>query len=108
MADISASHKHAEVFYGRDGFYLRDLGSSNGTRVNQIRVDNPYRLTHGDRIQIGGSTIFFLQPDAQEEIPTESIAAAFACPVCGTLMTRDARFCAHCGSTLNHPVLSKA
>ena len=108
LADIAVSHKHAEVFYSRDGFYLRDLGSSNGVRVNQTRIDNPYRLMHGDRIQIGGITIFFLQPDAQEEIPTESIAVALVCPICGTLITRDARFCAHCGTTLNQPVLSKA
>jgi pSer/pThr/pTyr-binding forkhead associated (FHA) protein len=108
LPDMSASRRHAEVFYGQDGFYLRDLGSSNGVHINRTRIDNPYRLAHGDRIQIGGTTIFFLQPDAQEEIPTARSAANFICIVCGAPITREAHFCTHCGTTLTQSALSKA
>ncbi|HEY0753974.1 MAG TPA: FAD-dependent oxidoreductase [Ktedonobacteraceae bacterium] len=108
LPDMSSSRKHAEVFYGNDGFYLRDLGSSNGAHVNQTKIDNPYRLTHGDRIQIGGITIFFLQPDAQEEVPTARPRATSLCLVCGSPLLADASFCAHCGATLKQPVLNQA
>ncbi|HCP75497.1 MAG TPA: hypothetical protein DIU08_12755, partial [Ktedonobacter sp.] len=53
LADISVSRRHAEVFPGPNGMTIRDLGSSNGVLVNQTRIDNPYRLSHGDRINIG-------------------------------------------------------
>src|SRR6266567_3119936 len=61
LAEVSASRLHAEVIPGSDGFYIRDLASSNGVMVNQTRIDNPYRLTHGDRITIGKITIYFIQ-----------------------------------------------
>lgn len=108
LPDISASRKHAEVFYGGDGFYLRDLGSSNGVQINQTKIENPYRLVHGDRIQIGGIAIFFLQPDAQEDVPTARSAGQSICLVCGTSAARDAHFCARCGATVKQPVMSKA
>src|SRR6266568_1785419 len=52
LADVAASRLHAEVFPGPDGIYIRDHGSSNGVMVNRTRIDNPYRLAHGDRITI--------------------------------------------------------
>jgi NADPH-dependent 2,4-dienoyl-CoA reductase/sulfur reductase-like enzyme/pSer/pThr/pTyr-binding forkhead associated (FHA) protein len=60
LADVLVSRQHAEVVHGPDGFYIHDLGSSNGVIVNQTRIDNPYLLTHGDRITIGNSTIYFM------------------------------------------------
>src|SRR6266566_2694481 len=60
LADIAASRKHAEVFPGPDGSYIRDLGSANGVIVNQMKIDNPYLLVHGDRIMIGGIILFFM------------------------------------------------
>lgn len=51
---ISAvSRKHAKV-YEEDGiFYIQDLGSINGTYVNDKRVIDPAPLKIGDRIKIG-------------------------------------------------------
>lgn len=102
LPDMSASRKHAEVFYSSDGFYLRDLGSSNGVHVNQTRIDNPYHLAHGDRVVIGGVTIFFFQQvlDIQEEIPAAQ-GQAFPCSNCGTPAPAGTRFCARCGASLN-------
>lgn len=60
LSDIVASRRHAEVAPGPEGFYIRDLGSSNGVTVNQTRIDNPYLLKHGDRITIGSSRIYYM------------------------------------------------
>ncbi len=60
LADVTVSRKHAEVFAGPDGFYIRDLGSSNGALVNQTKIDNPYRLGHGDRVKIGAILLYFV------------------------------------------------
>ncbi len=60
LSDVVASRHHAEVAPGPEGFYIRDLGSSNGVTVNQTRIDNPYLLKHGDRITIGSSRIYYM------------------------------------------------
>jgi hypothetical protein len=45
------SGKHAELYVEGDTFYVRDLGSTNGTYVNERRLDNqPVRVADGDRI----------------------------------------------------------
>ncbi len=60
LADPVVSRQHAEVFPGPAGFYIRDLGSSNGVMVNETRIDNPYRLSHGDRVSLGGCMLYFI------------------------------------------------
>jgi len=69
LYDSEASRSHAEIRI-RDGseFDLVDLGSSNGTRINGIRVSRQ-RLSSGDRIEIGGTLLIFTgtnQPTALE------------------------------------------
>jgi NADPH-dependent 2,4-dienoyl-CoA reductase/sulfur reductase-like enzyme/pSer/pThr/pTyr-binding forkhead associated (FHA) protein len=59
LADPVVSRRHAEVFSGPAGFYIRDLGSSNGVMVNQTRIDNPYRLSQGDQISLGGGNMLY-------------------------------------------------
>lgn len=61
LPDIAVSRQHAEIFHGNDGFYIRDLGSSNGVAVNQTRIDNPYLLSNGDCISIGSCVIEFVE-----------------------------------------------
>lgn len=61
LSDITISRRHAEIFRGGDGFYIRDLGSSNGVAVNQTKIDNPYLLSNGDRISIGSYVIEFVE-----------------------------------------------
>jgi pSer/pThr/pTyr-binding forkhead associated (FHA) protein len=60
LADVVVSRRHAEILSGPTGFYIRDLGSSNGVLINQTKINGPYRLSHGDRIVMGGTTIFFV------------------------------------------------
>jgi NADPH-dependent 2,4-dienoyl-CoA reductase/sulfur reductase-like enzyme/pSer/pThr/pTyr-binding forkhead associated (FHA) protein len=60
IADIVVSRRHAEISPGPGGFYVRDLESSNGVIVNQAKIDNPYLLSHGDRIAIGSSMIYYI------------------------------------------------
>ena len=42
------SVRHAEIYAGDGGCWLRDLGSTNGTFVNQRRVESAVSLTDGD------------------------------------------------------------
>ena len=74
LADVAISRRHAEVVAGPNGFYIRDLGSANGVRVNQIKIDNPYLLAHSDRIMIGGIVIYYM--NLQQEDYANALASA--------------------------------
>jgi FHA domain len=54
------SRKHFVIRMGEDGFYLEDLGSANGTYVNEQRVSRT-RLVDRDRIRVGGTSMLFIQ-----------------------------------------------
>jgi adenylate cyclase len=65
LADGRVSRRHAVVHDQGDGeFWLVDLGSSNGTYVNDRRIAQPTRLYDRDRIQLGPFTLTFRQPGA--------------------------------------------
>lgn len=104
LADSSVSRIHAEVFHAVDGYYIRDLGSSNGVQVNETKIDNPYHLTHGDRIRIGSVTVYFLQQRGVDSATTRIVrnAVDHHCPVCGTPYNLAVhRFCTQCGAPLS-------
>ena len=55
--DTFASSIHARVFRRSGELWLEDLGSTNGTWVNDERLDNPVRLRRGDRVKVGSTIL---------------------------------------------------
>jgi predicted component of type VI protein secretion system len=53
LPDRQVSREHARIFHTRDGFFIEDLGSKNGTYVNGDPVHAPTRLMDGDTVQVG-------------------------------------------------------
>lgn len=49
----AVSRQHAKVFEKQGVYYLQDLGSINGTFLNDRRILDPVALNDGDRIKIG-------------------------------------------------------
>lgn len=63
LDDITVSRRHCEITSENSRFIVRDVGSLNGTYVNQKRVD-VIELTQGDELQIGKFHLVFLErPD---------------------------------------------
>jgi FhaA, N-terminal domain/FHA domain len=56
--DKNVSRNHAEIHPHGDGFKFVDLGSTNGSRINGIRV-NEQELQDGDEITIGATQVLF-------------------------------------------------
>ena len=50
------SRKHAKVFERNKIFFIQDLGSINGTFVNDKRILDPVELKEGDRIKLAITT----------------------------------------------------
>jgi NADPH-dependent 2,4-dienoyl-CoA reductase/sulfur reductase-like enzyme/pSer/pThr/pTyr-binding forkhead associated (FHA) protein len=59
LDDPGVSYVHAQITWQGDRFYLRDLGSRNGTSVNDRPVSVPLTLRDGDAIQVGHTTLTF-------------------------------------------------
>jgi hypothetical protein len=60
-ADEFASARHARVEPRRDGVWLQDIGSTNGTFLNGSEVKQPRRLAPGDVIRVGETDLRFEQ-----------------------------------------------
>ena len=57
LEDTFASSQHARIF-GRNGaWYVEDLGSTNGTFVNEQKLMGPAMVQPGDSIRIGQTTL---------------------------------------------------
>ncbi len=55
--DTFVSTVHARVVPRHNELWIEDLGSTNGTHVNDAMIDAPTKLKRGDRIQVGSSEI---------------------------------------------------
>lgn len=51
--DDYASAKHARIEPRRDGVWVEDIGSTNGTYLNGIRLSRARKLSPGDVVRIG-------------------------------------------------------
>ncbi|MFN8659088.1 MAG: FHA domain-containing protein [Candidatus Obscuribacterales bacterium] len=59
LDDLFVSRYHAWVTFEQDKFWLEDLGSTNGTLLNEQPVQKRILLTSGDKIKIGETDITF-------------------------------------------------
>jgi len=59
LSDPRISNSHAKIIKQKDGYSLTDLGSHNGTRVNEEFVQKTL-LEHNDEIRIGQNRLTFL------------------------------------------------
>lgn len=60
LDDVTVSRNHALLVRRRDGLYVDDLGSLNGTYVNRRRIES-HLLGDGDEIQIGKFKLSYLE-----------------------------------------------
>jgi len=60
LDDVTVSRNHALLVRRRDGLFIDDLGSLNGTYVNRHRIES-HQLTDGDEIQIGKYKLSYLE-----------------------------------------------
>lgn len=73
VLDNAASRHHAEVFAVGDMFFLRDLGSRNGTHLNdeRLKANEEALLRVGDQVRIGSTIFVFEEPGPKRSGPEE-------------------------------------
>lgn len=60
LDDVTVSRNHALLVRRRDGLYIDDLGSLNGTYVNRRRIES-HKLADGDELQVGKYKLTYLE-----------------------------------------------
>ncbi|WP_243154867.1 FHA domain-containing protein [Clostridium thermarum] len=70
----SVSRKHAEIFRRKSGFYLKDLGSTNGTFLNGEAIGSEKELKEGDVIFIGNTKFIFYNDKLVYEVITKGLS----------------------------------
>jgi pSer/pThr/pTyr-binding forkhead associated (FHA) protein len=57
LDDTYVSQEHARIFGKSDKWYVEDLGSTNGTYVNDQKLGAPAQVEPGDKIRVGTTVL---------------------------------------------------
>jgi pSer/pThr/pTyr-binding forkhead associated (FHA) protein len=80
-ASEAISRRHCAILRTKDGWMARDLGSRNGTYLNDQRIESPTRLSAGDELRIGPLKF---RVDAMAKPDAESASGGRASPAAET------------------------
>ena len=69
LADPQVSRQHAAISYQAGRYIVQDLGSANGSYINDRRITAPQALRDGDQLRLG-NTIFDVRLTAGGVAPT--------------------------------------
>lgn len=61
IMDSFASNRHALIYFKEGQYWIEDLQSTNGTFLNEVKIDQPTMLADGDIIKIGGIIFQFVR-----------------------------------------------
>ncbi len=76
LDEKTVSSHHARISFQHGQWWLEDLGSKNGTGVNDLDVEDPLVVTFGDRIRLGNVKMLLQSgspPSQALAAPTESM-----------------------------------
>ncbi len=74
ITDNTVSRRHAELTPDAGEWYIRDLGSQNGTQVNGVRIDERVRLKPGDQVRVGVTLLTFGRTERKPASPVRLLA----------------------------------
>lgn len=74
LEDNSVSRSHSVLQAAGEGFTIRDIGSRNGTFVNEKKIQGEVTLSHRDTIKIGIYTLRYLAEPLEEMVPAREEA----------------------------------
>jgi serine phosphatase RsbU (regulator of sigma subunit) len=66
IASPEVSRKHCSIEVKSNYAILTDLGSTNGTRVNGVRIERPTRILSGAQLMLGSFTVRYERRDPRE------------------------------------------
>jgi pSer/pThr/pTyr-binding forkhead associated (FHA) protein len=88
--DLAVSSQHARIYSDKDDagkeiFMIEDLGSTNGTFVNETKISRQ-QLRHNDSIRVGWNVFIFIDETDQQLEQTSEIKKSW---IPGVYYTKD-------------------
>ena len=83
LTDGTVSHHHAVFILDREGYKVRDLNSTNGTRINGLRTEEML-LHDGDQIRMGSVVMRYEAPVKKASQPLPPMTAGVDLSQVGT------------------------
>ena len=80
LDDTRVSRRHARVWCERGQWWIEDLDSTHGTRVNHDTIDRPTPLYVGDEIRLGRMLLIVREADAGQAHPRPAMPRAKPAP----------------------------
>jgi hypothetical protein len=85
--DPTMSRRHCNIWLREGQVWIEDLGSGNGTWINDQRIAEPTALEPGQNLRLGQNVVFLmptLKADEEEEVEAKTrLAAAYNEPLLG-------------------------
>src|SRR5437588_4853885 len=76
VKDDLCSREHAEVAHAGGRWWVRDLNSLNGTRINGERLTREWELSPGDEVHVGRTRLLFVHDmDQLPDLPPQPVPA---------------------------------
>ena len=78
LLDAQVSRRHAIITAGEGQVLVEDLGSSNGTFVDGVRIGEETEIAPGGRLKVGQSVLELRQPEPigdPEDLPSTKVPA---------------------------------
>ena len=106
LHDPKVSRVHARIVCRGDSYYIQDLGSTAGTKVDGRTVTSETKLDGGELVSVGSYVMradvrqwAHLDEDAGE--PTVLVHRPCPNPACGASVSARKKFCPACGSPMS-------
>lgn len=80
LSSADISRRHAALLLKADALYVQDLKSSNGTFVNDNRIEHETLLKDGDIVQFASQKFSLLAPVASEKVVAPKVDAVIQQP----------------------------
>ncbi len=64
LDDVTVSRRHVEIEQTTSGAVVRDVGSLNGTYLNQQRIEGDAPIANGDELQVGKFKLVYVAGEA--------------------------------------------
>jgi hypothetical protein len=80
--DAAVSRNHAQIYVHSGSAFIADVGSSNGTVVNGLRLTTPMQLSDGDVITIGPHSFRVQASIEVARLTSNPPARTSTCPQC--------------------------
>jgi pSer/pThr/pTyr-binding forkhead associated (FHA) protein len=80
LTEGHASRRHARLVQAEDGYWLEDLGSSNGTFINGNRISGRVKIASGDRLRFDVEEFDFRVPSQAAPVALDQSKTVYRAP----------------------------